>query len=830
MNLNDLQKQLENDVKQAAITSRINKNNKNIKNKNESENDYARAIMVTNIRYFTETLQKFLDEALKGVAGVKATSAKILSLFDDLDVVSFLVFKVILDGASHIRTATQVAMAIGQRLDDELRYIYYEQEDKKYFNCMKKHMNDTKHSRYRRSLLVFSFNKKGYRYCGLTKEERLRLGFKMIDIMTTEIGLTKLPQGRGKKYLQLTDKMVDWINKQRYNKFVALPTYLPCVVKPKRWTNPYNGGFHYNFQNLKLLKTDNDYQLMRINEENPEHFYKAVNGLQETGFIVNKKVLEVALQLFENGVEVGCMANINKRPLPPKPFDMATNEIARKKWRKAAFDVHEYNQHQLSKRLQTLLILNTAEKFKDHTFYHVMQADFRGRLYAVTAHFNPQGNDLARALHLFAKPSYIDVDKLPRTELDFLKLHGANLQGIKGNFNNRVTQADTYFPSNRKNYKDKDTTYTYAISGCHKNGNRKYTVTPEIANNRVYEIVDKDPLGNLEFWANEPKPFQFLAYCFERAAYQKRLVKGGKTKFKSHLPVYLDGTNNAYQHIACLCRDNKLAKSVNLISKNEYFKHSLKFDAYKEEPEDLYTKVLDQLMCDLNSIFLANNQLITDWLEEDINREFIKKPILSIPYGGTDFGIIKYIEDYKWKKPKTHEHNSILAKHIRLALLHVSPSVNHVIKYLKDAQTLGLTDGWVTPSGFYVEQKYVKRNSKQVKTKLGNSSVRLSVCDYTDKPDLKKMNFAICANFVQSYDAANVHLAISKALDANLSQFITVHDSYATTCGHIEKFIDIVKKSFVELYTKNDCPLYKNLPPLGNFDVKEVLKAIYIFS
>ena len=49
MNLNDLQKQLENDVKQAAITSRINKNNKNIKNKNESENDYARAIMVTNL-------------------------------------------------------------------------------------------------------------------------------------------------------------------------------------------------------------------------------------------------------------------------------------------------------------------------------------------------------------------------------------------------------------------------------------------------------------------------------------------------------------------------------------------------------------------------------------------------------------------------------------------------------------------------------------------------------------------------------------------------------------------------------------------------------------
>ena len=72
MNLNDLQKQLENDVKQAAITSRINKNNKNIQNKNESENDYARAIMVTSIKYFTESLQKFCEQSNKGQAGVKA--------------------------------------------------------------------------------------------------------------------------------------------------------------------------------------------------------------------------------------------------------------------------------------------------------------------------------------------------------------------------------------------------------------------------------------------------------------------------------------------------------------------------------------------------------------------------------------------------------------------------------------------------------------------------------------------------------------------------------------------------------------------------------------
>ena len=44
--------------------------------------------------------------------------------------------------------------------------------------------------------------------------------------MTMEIGLTKISKGRGSKYLQLTDKMIEWIDRQKYNKFVALPTYL----------------------------------------------------------------------------------------------------------------------------------------------------------------------------------------------------------------------------------------------------------------------------------------------------------------------------------------------------------------------------------------------------------------------------------------------------------------------------------------------------------------------------------------------------------------------------------------------------------------------------
>ena len=92
------------------------------------------------------------------------------------------------------------------------------------------------------------------------------------------------------------------------------------------------------------------------------------------------------------------------------------------------------------------------------------------------------------------------------------------------------------------------------------------------------------------------------------------------------------------------------------------------------QPQDLYNKVLEQLMINFKSIFLANNQLAKDWLREDINRSVIKKPILMIPYGGTDFGIVNYLERLGWREPKTQEHYRFLCKHIRLELNQVSPS------------------------------------------------------------------------------------------------------------------------------------------------------------
>ena len=333
--------------------------------------------------------------------------------------------------------------------------------------------------------------------------------------------------------------------------------------------------------------------------------------------------------------------------------------------------------------------------------------------------------------------------------------------------------------------------------------------------------IAQDPFEYLDLWATKDKPFQYLAFCFDY--YQFLLKARNNEKYISHLPVHLDGSNNAYQHIASLCKDNKLAKAVNL-KETMFIDDVWNYD--DSSKQDLYTEVLDQLLINFKSIFLANNQYVIDWLKEDINRSIIKKPILMIPYGGTNFGIVNYLERQTWKEPKTYEHYKFLTHHIRLALNQVSPSCEYVMNYLKEKAVTS----WISPSGFYVQQEYKKQVGKRIQTKLGTNRIQLRIKEDTDIPDKKKLRASISANYIHSLDAANVHLAISKSRSKGLKQFITVHDSFATTAADIDKFIKIVRESFVELYTKNNCPIYKELPPIGDFNVKEVIKALYIFS
>ena len=143
------QLELEQSISSISAYNKISKQNKNIEKGRESENYYARNIMEAKLEELTKALEKHIFDSLSGKVGVKATSAIYLSQFPDLDVVSFIAFKVLIDNVSQTKTTTTTALKIGQMLEDELRFTKFEEQDSKHFRNIKKHTRDTRHERYR---------------------------------------------------------------------------------------------------------------------------------------------------------------------------------------------------------------------------------------------------------------------------------------------------------------------------------------------------------------------------------------------------------------------------------------------------------------------------------------------------------------------------------------------------------------------------------------------------------------------------------------------------------------------------------------------------------
>ena len=101
-------------------------------------------------------------------------------------------------------------------------------------------------------------------------------------------------------------------------------------------------------------------------------------------------------------------------------------------------------------------------------------------MYPVTANFHPQGNDIARGLHIFNKGASINNIE----QLNWLAIAGANHYGL-----------------NKESYEDR-------IKFAHSLGTD------------WAEDVYKDPISNIDIWGQAKEPFQFLQWCKEWSEFQ----------------------------------------------------------------------------------------------------------------------------------------------------------------------------------------------------------------------------------------------------------------------------------------------------------------------
>ena len=414
--------------------------------------------------------------------------------------------------------------------------------------------------------------------------------------------------------------------------------------------------------------------------------------------------------------------------------------------------------------------IDTANYLLGEPLWLSYHCDWRGRLIP-NQHFNFVREDHVRSMFRFANGVPIDPEGRY-----WLGVHAANSHGEtdKDWFGDRVAWADK--------------------------------------NRTLIERIAADPVATFQEWRDVDKPFAFVAACRE-------LVAADDPNFITHLPISFDGRANGIAHLALIAKDRAAAEMVNLLE--------------SDERRDIYSEVARRLR-GLHPCFAA--------LTDKELRTLVKRPVMTYGYSVTEQGMSQQIyETYVELRgdPPPKGASPILAKQIEAVLVELLPGPARIRQWIR-AITQSRTDEgkflqWKTPTAFPVINRYEEPlvHELLLKMRTGGGAIRYRprVADgHTGKILNKDALNGSAPNFVHSMDAAHLIRVVLASAEEDITDIVTVHDSFACLAPHAKRFNQIIRTQLAILYqtydpirTLQDCnPSNVPAPELGDLDPLEV--------
>ncbi|KAM8795105.1 DNA-directed RNA polymerase, mitochondrial [Eudromia elegans] len=585
---------------------------------------------------------------------------------------------------------------------------------------------------------------------------------------------------------------------------------IPMLCPPIPWTSPHFGAYVLN--DTKLMRyldgaVQHQVLLDQCPQVNLHPVLDALNQLGNCAWKINQPVLDIIISIFnDKGDEkLDIPPPISEAPRPPPaPSNSSLLNKAQKHelmlCKKKAAEMH-------SLRMDALYKLSIANYVRDKVFWFPHNMDFRGRTYPCPPYFNHLGNDVTRAILLFAEGR-----PLGPKGLDWLKIHLINLTGLK-----------------KKNALWERLAY---------------------ANEIMEDILDSadHPLTGRKWWMKTDEPWQALACCMEIA---KALRSPDPAAYVSHFPVHQDGSCNGLQHYAALGRDLIGAISVNLMPCSV--------------PQDVYSAVAQQVE-EFRKKDAQQGVRIAQVLQGFISRKVVKQTVMTVVYGVTRYGgrlqmqkrlkeIDDFPEEYLW------EASHYLVKQVFNGIKEMFSATRDIQHWLTESAKLiaksGQTVEWVTPLGLPIVQPYYRAKSTVLNCSMQNLSLKNS--SNSQKPDTMKQKNAFPPNFIHSLDSTHMMLTALHCLGQGLT-FVSVHDCYWTHALTVDIMNQICRQQFVSLHSekilqdlsefmlKKYCssPIpdneskallrkklleqLSNVPKTGDFNLMKVMESTYFFS
>ena len=461
-----------------------------------------------------------------------------------------------------------------------------------------------------------------------------------------------------------------------------------------------------------------------------------LNRIQKVAYTLNPFIVNVAETLMEKQIQVGKFIPIIEIPLPPKPPDIAENAVSRQDYRRRAAEVCNQNAQAFKKSCRTRMTMNAVERFKDVDKFFIPWS------------FDYRGR--AYPIPAFLTPQDTDFGK------SLLKF---------------------YEPSFITPDAEQWLAFQVATAGWLDKATMEERQEWVQNNQDLITRIAEDPITYRPEWETADEPWSFLAACDE---YYHCVIKCDR--HHTSLPVAVDATCSGLQILAGLARDASTAKLVNVLP--------------SDKPQDAYKVIAEQAKPN-----------VPVHLQQHMDRKTTKRTVMTVPYNAKPFSNRGYIREALTEKGIEVEKDDLTAvvKAVRDAMDVVVPGPMRVMKWIEQEVSNTIDRGldkltWVTPSGFVVTQKLMKKDTKRIELQLlGSCKVTVSEGD-TKEVDKNHHKNATAPNLIHSLDASLLHLSAIR-FDAPIS---LIHDSVLCRATDMSVLSTIVRETYMHLFAEHD--------------------------
>ena len=805
---------IENENLQVMITKGINELQSAKDSGTVSDLKQSGAVMPHYIGDLANVLKLYSDSILLGKAKIKALPAKMLTILDPRVVAHYTVKAVVDSAGSRRISIVSIAKSLASFLETEYKIQLLEEKSKEDKDNFVNYIQSTNYVNKRQFKMTNSLLEKYHKDINKSNLSFYKLASKALVLLSSTKPIVNnqimpplcyLTEKKGvETRIEVATWFKEWLAEMvTKDDGLILPEYhTPLIEKPIEWKGMYGGGFHSPRFKYPLMKTEVDRDEFK---DIPHRTLKAVNRLQGTKWQVNKKVLEVMLAVSENDMGWGDLPTtynakdyLTACPHADVDKEFLTEEQRedRKLWRKQSAPHYAEQESRNSKVLAVKRVLIEANRFKEYEeIYFSYFLDFRGRIYPKASNLHPQGTDYVKSLLQFTEGKSI---------LDY--------------------RAEVYF------YMQGANSFGHGLDKKTLEEKKDWVITNHA---RIIKCAE-NPLDTKSLWHEaDEDPWLFLAFCFEYVRYVYK-----PSTFKSHLPIAFDGSCNGLQHLSAILLDEIGGASVNLTS--------------QPVKRDIYSDVRDKTMKLLES---NPEPLAADLLKFGITRKACKRPVMIVPYAGTQRACRRYIDE-QLKKEGALEvfgdnypevlglYTSTVWEAIGLTILKGKEIMSFLSRLAKIVvnETGTNTITWVTPNGFTVKQKRTKNKCMQIKTPLGNTIkskgyIKNLVAVNTEETAANKHMTAIAPNLVHSFDACHLQETVNNMSEG--TSFAMIHDSFGCHAADAHELSEVLRQVFYDMYKDGNVLSdfinqhnieIDDVPVKGNLDLSLVLTDEFFFS